>query len=112
MPKALPTAATVPPSEPPKAGMTEQQKAENSVSKLMVPAIPVVSAKFTKGITLPAEHYGGDKYEMFRFDVELEVRGDNLAPFDVARKTYEIIDNILNEQISAEIDGIKSRKKR
>ena len=65
--------------------------------------------KFTvmKGITMPMEKLGGEKYEMMRVDVGLEVAGE--ATRERLDAAWKQIDEEVNKQFNDEVEAIKEK---
>lgn len=61
-----------------------------------------------KGVTLPTEPYGGDKFGSIRIDLSLEARIDGDKSFTQEyENASKLLDILLNKQVEEEINGLK-----
>jgi len=87
------------PSEKLQEGITQEK-----------PALDITRASFSKGVTLPLEPYGGDKFEMLRLDMSIEVRCNGKITVESRDASWDLLDAELNKIVQAEIDELKKRK--
>ena len=67
----------------------------------------------SKGLTIPLDKYGGDKFEMLRLDCGFELNfslGDDVDIDDLMKKSWEAIDEELNKQAADTFESLKQRK--